>query len=608
MIYQLRIDPMKAIISLPGPGLRFVCLMVLLGLSPCATKAATVVWANNAVGNADWTTATNWDHPTLGDTAPANNVTTDIAAFGTVSGAARKNPNLSASRSVTGITISNSDADYSITRSGSEQLTLGASGLVITGGGTTAIAPVVILGASQTWDTGATALTLSNGLHFNTNRTLTLANGTAVEVQGTVRNSDPAANSTLTFDGAGSMTISGDIIDLAGSPVRTSGIESSTTFTGTLRLTGNNSFSKPSLIWRTGVLELGSNTALGTVAGGGEVRLGTFGTNNPVSILTIGAFTVDRSFLFNVGNAVRAYTIGGTHTSGTSVFTGNFNLGADGTVTGDGTGTATSPTGGLHLTAAAGGTVDFSGLISGTDDVLTTPTGSGTAYAGSKIFKDGDGVVRFTRADGNTYAGGTEVTAGTFLANNTSGSATGAGAVLVDAAGTLGGKGTVGSGTSVVTVNGTLNPGDSTLSDSRDAFTINGSLLLGSAATTNLEIGSLSDLDKIIVTGLGAVTLDGTINLDFSTFASANFATGFTLDLFDWTSTVFSSFDAAMDADLNFISVNYGGNTGSWDTSLFTSTGVTSGQISWIAGAVPEPGRALLVLGGVVCLLLRRRR
>ncbi|MDW8309972.1 MAG: autotransporter-associated beta strand repeat-containing protein, partial [Verrucomicrobiales bacterium] len=86
----------------------------------------------------------------------------------------------------------------------------------------------------------------------------------------------------------------------------------------------------------------------------------------------------------------------------------------------------------------------FSGLIketTGTTVVALTKTGTGTQ----------------TLSGANTYTGGTTISNGVLKVSNTSGSATGPGPVVIIAAGTLMGSGSV---SGAVTVNGTIAPGD----------------------------------------------------------------------------------------------------------------------------------------------------
>lgn len=552
----------------------FYATALSLWLTGAAAQAIDKTWGNTGT---NWTTGANW---VGGSSAGAS----DVAIFGSTSSAI--NPNLGSDRSVQGITINNSNADYSITQSGSPntaKLTIGGSGLTITGGGVTSIAPIITVAVAQTWDTGSTNLTLAGGLEIAGDATSLTLNGTStlIKVTGNVITTDSTYE--IRLGGQGSMEVSGSL---------TAGVllESLQQFTGSLTLSGNNaSYNAATTFWRGGTLKLSSANALGT---GAYLQLGSSNSIAGASVLTTGAYTVSREIIFTNNNAVdsgKGYTVGGSQTSGTSIYSGPINLGTSAT---------TAPVGGLSLTSASGGVVDFSGLISGTQ---ATADGSGRI---SKITKIGDGVVRFTRAAGNTYAGGTVINQGTLLVTNTSGSATGTGAVTVDATGTLGGSGFIGANGALVTttVNGNLNPGDSTLADTRDTLTFRGTLTLNSTATTNLEIASLSDFDKVVVTGTGGgvLNLDGTIRLDFATFASSNFASNFTLDVLDWTTINAPGFNVA--TDLLFLNVNTGGNAGSWNVTNFT----TDGTFSWVA--VPEPSSLGLLCLGALGLLWRKRR
>src|SRR5205823_6588345 len=77
-------------------------------------------------------------------------------------------------------------------------------------------------------------------------------------------------------------------------------------------------------------------------------------------------------------------------------------------------------------------------LITGSNNLSTTF--SGTIEQPGSLEKIGDGTLTLNTE--NTYARGTVLSAGALVINNTSGSATGTGAVQVDA-GTLGGKGII---------------------------------------------------------------------------------------------------------------------------------------------------------------------
>ena len=121
-------------------------------------------------------------------------------------------------------------------------------------------------------------------------------------------------------------------------------------------------------------------------------------------------------------------------------------------------------------------------------------------------------------------------------------------------------------------------------------------------------MASLADFDKVAVTGL--VTLDGTLNVDFAGFDSLNFASNFTLDVYDWSDLIATGFTLGdgSSGDLQLVNVDYGGHTGAWDLSQFLNTDSSGGTISWNATVVPEPSRVLFLLLGLGVVLGRRRR
>jgi len=89
-------------------------------------------------------------------------------------------------------------------------------------------------------------------------------------------------------------------------------------------------------------------------------------------------------------------------------------------------------------------------------NAATTVTFTGQMTNSLGLVKNGDGKVVLT--GNNTYGGGTHVLRGTLEVNNTTGSATSAGAVTVEPDGTLAGTGSV---AGAVTLNGTVAPGAS---------------------------------------------------------------------------------------------------------------------------------------------------
>jgi len=178
--------------------------------------------------------------------------------------------------------------------------------------------------------------------------------------------------------------------------------------------------------------------------------------------------------------------------------------------------------------------------------------GTIVSVAAGSLVKNGTNAVTLTGS--NNYLGGTTINAGTLLANNTAGSATGPGPVVINAGGTLGGNGTAGG---AVTLNsgGFIAPGAAATGISTATLHL-GSLTWNSGGQLNLQLGTTSDL--LAVTGAltkvankeggGAYTLQITdaggigdqTTYTLATFASTTFAAG------DFTLTLPAGFSAAL--------------------------------------------------------------
>ena len=536
--------------------------LALVTLTGERASASAATWRN--VGT-DWATSGNWN-----PSGPP--VANETATFGFVTSADIKNPNLAAPATVGTLSIDNSDADYSVTQTGSQTLTLSTIAsppkvLVITGGGTTNIAPQIATGGTKTFDTGSTAVTLQGGLATVTGSdlTLTLANSTKVVVSGNVTNNDAGTARTITLDGAGSMEVTGSVTG------GTKGISlgSTANFSGTLTLSKANSLTNDT-VWRAGTLAINADSALG----GKNISLGTAtsGTNS-VAVLTSGAYSVGANFSVNLNPATKSFTIGGTQTTGTSTYTGTVNL----------SNITKASSGGLNLTSAAGGTVIFGGAISGA---------STTADFVTKI---GEGTVQLTAA--NTYAGGTEVKAGTLLVDNTTGSGTGSAGVNVTG-GSLGGKGTIAGAVSVSS--GSLAPAEHAALVLQNGLSFTGGGL-------NIDIGGNSSYDAVQVTSgdiaLGSGLASLSLTQSFSPTANGTF---WVLDntgsgsLSGYFAGLASSGATVPFAGGNVYKIYYNAN--------HATNSLSGGNDVAITVAVPEPGSLALIGIGIAGLLWRRRK
>ena len=282
-------------------------------------------------------------------------------------------------------------------------------------------------------------------------------------------------SSDVTINGAGSLVLGGNktIGSLAGSSgstvalgthTLTVGAPGSTTYAGTITSTS----SAGSLIIQ------GANTTL--ILTGSNVYTGSTTINSGILVIAGSQGNISNSSGVNLANSGAVFEIVNNQTisnlsgvSGSTVdlsaIDGNFNLTE---------GTATS--------------TEFDGVIEVTNDF------SGDTSNG--LVKVGSGTLTLTGA--NTYSGDTTISAGTLVADNTSGSATGTGSVAISNGGTLGGTGAIApSGTNAVTVasGGNITPGGvQTIvggypghSGALAGNTVNGSLTLD---TTNITANS----------------------------------------------------------------------------------------------------------------------
>ncbi len=259
----------------------------------------------------------------------------------------------------------------------------------------------------------------------------------------------------------------------------------------------------------------------------------------------------------------------------------------------------------LELAGNGAGLVALSGTI-----------GQQTGQTGS-IIKSGTST--FALSGNNTYTGGTSVNGGTLLVNNTTGSATGSGAVAVNSGGTLGGTGTI-SGATTVNAGGTIR-GDS--GTGTGTLNLANTTILGAAGSTG---GTLAA--RLAVNGGGTVTGNSKLAVGSNTLNLVSTAGKFNIVLLD---------DGALTSGQAYtIILATGGLTSFqrngviWNAILnpFTAADytVTSGSGAWtfdntILGVdgsnnltlqftpVPEPGTVLAVAGAGLVVFggLRRR-
>jgi autotransporter-like protein len=226
---------------------------------------------------------------------------------------------------------------------------------------------------------------------------------------------------------------------------------------------------------------------------------------------------------------------------------------------------------------------------------------------GGSLTKTGTGA--FTLTGANTYTGGTTVNAGSLFVNNTSGSGTGTGAVIVNTGATLGGSGSIGGGVignGAVTVNSgaTLAPGPTGNGSTGILHTGNLMLALGSTFSVDLE-GPVAGTDYDQVFVFGAVSIS---NANLALNLVSGLSVNEHLFIVESTGAVTGTFAGLAD-----------GTTFTQDGVTFTidyyPSGVLGGNVELTVDrvtAVPEPttwiGGALAIPFIVFVYIQRRRR
>lgn len=404
--------------------------------------------------------------------------------------------------------------------------------------------------------------------------TLTVGNGGSTGSLGT---GSITNNGSLIFNRSGNVAVA-DTISGSGSLSQNG--------TNILSLTTANSYSGATTV-NSGTLRVTANDALGTNASGTTVNSG-------------GAVR-----LFNVNyTTAEALTINGTGVSGTGAL---YNIG---TSTYAGAITAAS-----HSTLRSDGSLTLTGgivkngttlTIAGTGSVIINTVGISGAAANSDLIVDSSTLVVNAPS---TYVGPTTVqNGGTLVANNSTGSATGNGNVTINSDSTLSGTGTILGGTNLITINGALIVGDSTIgSPTASVLELNtsgaGSTAIGSTAKIYIDLFSgpttdnsanASAADMLRLFGTVDFTSGGEFHVD-----NPNGLTGWAAGA-KWKVLDPTGANLTGDVPTFFLPTLTGGLA--WDTSSLGNTGILA------IIAIPEPSRALLLMVGLIVAGFRRRR
>ena len=404
---------------------------------------------------------------------------------------------------------------------------------------------------------------------------------------------------------------------------------------GILRISATNTYSGGTTI-ASGTLEFGRTGSLGT----GVVTIGASGGGDASLLNYLGGWTLANDIVV-AGGSGGTLTLGYTSLASFSgIFSGNITLNDALT---------------LRSEAVDGFAMRMTGAISGANDITKTGTGmvriennnsgfsgrtiisAGTlqlgSFSGSAAGAVGSGEIvnnaalRINRtnafsltnlisgtgsvtqagagattiSNANTYSGGTTVSAGTLLVTNTTGSATGTGAVTTAAGTTFGGTGTLAPGVAnSVIFGGNVTPGVTGSAGTLTFTPADGNVTFQNTSSIAFELFGNGNNDKLVVAATGAGLLDvssmaaGSIGVTFAGGYTPSL--GHSFDLLDW-----SGVSGLTTSLLNLSTAGFDPSW-VWDTSLFTTNGTIS------VALVPEPSRGLMLMIATGAVLQRRRR
>ena len=482
-----------------------------LGGNNTYTGATLVSQGVLAGGAANTFSAASTTTINTGGTVDLGGFTQTINAV-TLAGGTLTNGILTGAVTSTGGNLAGVGGGMSLTANGGITTISGTNSYI---GATTVNTGATLKGSGINAFSAASATTINTGGKISlggfaqTINSVTLAGGTLA--LGTLTGAVTSTGGTLGDIGGGmSLTANGGI----------TGIIGTNTYTGatvvnsgaTLRGLGIKAFSADS----TTTIDTGAAVNLGGFAQTiNAVRL-TGGTLTN-GFLT-GAVTSTGGTLNSLGGSMSLAANSGTTTfSGTNTYTGATTVNTGATLMGSGNNAFSTAS---ATTIDTGGIVDLGGLAQTVNAVaLAGGTLTNGALTGAVTSTGGTltglgGIMSLTVSSGtthvagtNTYAGATTVNGGVLSVNGSVVSA-----VTVNAGGTLGGNGTVGS----TTINGgTLAPGNSI-----GTLTVNGSLTLTAVSSYLVQTSGPSS-DKTIVTGTanlaGKVVVDPLTRLSVTT-------------------------------------------------------------------------------------------
>ncbi|MCP8690154.1 DUF4347 domain-containing protein, partial [Marinobacterium sedimentorum] len=382
--------------------------------------------------------------------------------------------------------------------------------------------------SASSWSLSATAgtVSVSDAAHLGSGD-LTL-NASNLQLEGSTitysNNINLAGNATITSNGDSTLT---GVISGAGNLTKSGAF--------TLNLNGNNTYTGTTTV-SAGGLQLNSDNALGTTAGGTTVASGA------ILAVTSGVTVADALSISGAGFA----GLGAIYSSGNTTITGAVTL-----------------TGNTSIGVTSGGNQTFTNVISGAFNLTKIQAGT------------------VTLAGANTYSGTTTVSAGTLsVTGSTSSTTTVASGAILAGTGTLGGALSIQSGA-------TLAPGVG----GAGTLTLGNGLTISSGGTLSVDIAGAT-----AGTGYDVVDVTGTVDLSSASITATHSYTPGSADAYtiitnDGADAITGSFTGVAEGgtltaggNATELTASYVGGTG----NDFTLTAPANPLVTSVSSSTPD--------------------
>jgi autotransporter-associated beta strand protein len=414
-----------------------------------------------------------------------------------------------------------------ITKTGNDTLTLSAAN-TYTGATAVNAGTLTLTGGSAIVDNGAVSVASGAVLNLGASETIGTISGVGNITLGAYTLTSNASSDTTfsgVMSGTGGLTKNGTAtLTLSGANIYTG---ATAVNAGTLSLTGGSAIVDNGAVSvaNGAVLNLGASETIGTIAGAGDVTLGTYTlTTNASSDTTFSGVMSGTGGLTKNGTATLTLSGANTYTGTTTIDAGTLALGASqslGAIAGSGNISLSS----YNLTMNASSDTTFSGVVSGTGGLTkngagTTTLSGGNSYTGATTINAGTlqigsggttgslstssaiantGTLAFNRS--NTVTQGTDFS-GSALGGSGALAQLGSGSLVLTANNTYTGSTTINAGTLEIAAAGRLGGGNYSATISN-----NGTLIYSGTNNQSLT-GVMSGTGGLTMNGSGALTIN----------------------------------------------------------------------------------------------------